>query len=88
MPFFNVELTIWEILILAKGLIGQLLVFLHTHSEEEPDLGLMNCLKSSEGTQMIRPTFLTTPNVQSNHRTQVFENNQFFPFIEAQKTYF
>ena len=55
------------------------------HSGQEPDLGLMNCLKSSEGTLMVRPTFLTTSNVQSNHRTLVFENNQFFPVFEAKK---
>ena len=41
--------------------------------------------QESDTVQVTRSTVLTTPNVQSNHRIQVFWKKTFFPFFEGQK---
>ena len=47
----------------------------------------MNCLKRSDGNWVTRATVKTKPNVQTNHRIQVFGENQFFVFLGAPKTF-
>ena len=48
----------------------------------------MNCILGSDGTQVTRAIVGTTSNVWSNHRVEVFWENQFFVFWGGPKKLF
>ena len=56
---------------------------LHEHTELEQVLCRTNCLMGSDTVRVTRTTVLTTTNVQTNHRFQVFWKKSFFPFSET-----
>ena len=60
----------------------------HPHTELEQVLCRTNCLMGSDTVWVTRTTVLTTTNVQTNHRFQVFWKKSFFPFSKVQNRRF
>ena len=74
--------------ILTKILWSQQSIHVFTHTRPEQSWYFLNYILGSDGTQVTRANVGTTLNVRSNHRSQVFWENQFFVFWGAPKNFF